>query len=143
MLRSLMAIVGGTIVAFIVVMVLEMVEMKIYPPPPGLDMSDPAAVRAVMATIPLGALVLVLVAEVTGAFAGGYLAAFIARRTPAVHALIVGGLVMLAAVGNMLSIPHPVWFWVIALILFLPASYVGGLLGRHRDVKPVSVDSPA
>jgi hypothetical protein len=60
-----------------------------------------------------------------------------------VHALIVGGLVMLAAVGNMLSIPHPVWFWVIALILFLPASYVGGLLGRHRDVKPVSVDSPA
>jgi hypothetical protein len=138
-----MAIVGGTVVAFIVVMVLEMVEMKIYPPPPGLDMSDPAAVRAVMATIPLGALVLVLVAEVTGAFAGGYLAAFIARRTPAVHALIVGGLVMLAAVGNMLSIPHPVWFWVIALILFLPASYVGGLLGRHRDVKPVSVDSPA
>jgi hypothetical protein len=57
-----------------------------------------------------------------------------------VHALIVGGLVMLAAVGNMLSIPHPVWFWVIALTLFLPASYVGGLLARHRNLMAVSVD---
>jgi hypothetical protein len=132
MLRSIMAVVGGTFVAFIVVMVLEMVEMKIYPPPPGLDMK-----------IPAGALILVLVSEVTGAFVGGCLAAFIARRAPAMHALIIGGLVMLAAIGNMLSIPHPVWFWVIALILFLPASYVGGLLGRRRDVKPVAVEGPA
>jgi hypothetical protein len=124
-------------------MVLEMVEMKIYPPPTGLDMSDPAAVRAAMAKIPAGALILVLVSEVTGAFVGGCLAAFIARRAPAMHALIIGGLVMLAAIGNMLSIPHPVWFWVIALILFLPASYVGGLLGRRRDVKPVAVEGPA
>jgi hypothetical protein len=43
----------------------------------------------------------------------------------------------------MLAIPHPVWFWVLALILFLPASYIGGHLGQRGDVKPMTIDGPA
>jgi hypothetical protein len=45
--------------------------------------------------------------------------------------MTVGVLVILAAVANMLMIPHPVWFWVVALLLFLPAAYLGGLLARR------------
>ena len=110
MVRSILAVVAGVAVASLVIWLLELAATMVYPPPPGLDFSDASAVRAAMEKIPFGALVCVLAAQTIGTFSGAWLAASIARSSKGQCALAVGVLVMLAGIGNMLMIPHPVWF---------------------------------
>ena len=132
MVRSILAVVAGVVVASLVIWLLELAAMMVYPPPPGLDFSDASAVRAAMEKIPLGALICVLAAQTVGTFSGACVAASISCSSQGVHALAVGAFVMLAGIGNMLMIPHPVWFWVISLLLYLPSAYFGGLLASRR-----------
>ncbi len=130
MVRSILAVVAGVAVASLVIWLLELAATVVYPPPPGLDFSDASAVRAAMEKIPFVALVCVLAAQTIGTFSGAWLAASIARSSQGQCALVVGVLVMLAGIGNMLMIPHPVWFWVASLLLYLPSAYLGGLSAR-------------
>lgn len=36
---------------------------------------------------------------------------------------VVAGLI--AGIINMVMIPHPVWFWILGIIVFLPSAYAG------------------
>lgn len=127
-IRSIVAILLGSVLAGVLIAVLESAGHLVYPPPPGLDPGDIEALKAAMADIPTGALLLVLLAWGVGTFAGGWLAAGIARRAPTVHAMIVGALFLAAGVMNMLMIPHPRWFWFPGVAVFLPAAFAGARL---------------
>jgi hypothetical protein len=133
--RNILAGVSGAAAAFVIIWLLELAGTVIFPPPPGLDFTNPQAVRAAMANIPLGALVCVLIAQLAGTFSGAWVAARIARRAQAALAMTVGVLAMVAGIGNMLMIPHPVWFWVASLLLCLPSAYLGGLLARRIGIR--------
>lgn len=124
-MRSIVAVLAGMIVFAFLVMAIEAVGMMIFPPPPGTDMADPEAARAAMANAPMGSLLVVLLAWIVGTFAGAWTAARIARRAPVGHGLVVGVLGLAAAIANMLMIPHPIWFWVLGVAVFLPAAWLG------------------
>lgn len=124
-MRSIVAVLAGMIVFAFLVMAIEAVGMMIFPPPPGTDMANPEAARAVMANAPVGSLLFVLLAWIVGTFAGAWTAARIARRAPVGHGLVVGVLGLAAAIANMLMIPHPVWFWVLGVAVFLPTAWLG------------------
>ena len=59
---------------------------------------------------------------------GGFLTAWIAPSAPGAHALVLGGLLTLAGIGNNLMIPPPAWFWIPMLVAFLPAAHAGARL---------------
>lgn len=124
-LRSIFAVLGGVVISTFLILAVEAVGMMIFPPPAGTDMSNPEAVKAVMANAPAGVLLFVLLGWLVGTLAGSWAAARIARRAPIVHGMIVGVLGLAAAVANMLRIPHPVWFWVLGVAVFLPAAWLG------------------
>lgn len=131
MMRSILAVLAGVVVAGIVIAGVEYLGHLIYPPPPGLDPSDVESMKAMMADIPLGSLLFVLLAWALGSLAGGGVAARIAARSYLLHALIVGGIMLIGGVINMAMIPHPLWFWIVGVILFLPSAYAGArLAGR-------------
>jgi hypothetical protein len=44
------------------------------------------------------------------------------------HALVLGGLLTLAGIVNHLIFPPPLWYWLVSLIVFLPATYMGAML---------------
>ncbi|HUD70774.1 MAG TPA: hypothetical protein VMQ62_02330 [Dongiaceae bacterium] len=130
-LRTILALVAGAVTAFLVIACLEQVGSALHPPPPGLDMHDRAAMRAFIATLPWTAFVLVLIAWGLGVCLGGYLAGRLAPRAPVLHASAITMLVALAAVANLLAIPHPAWFWASALIVIAAAGHASRwLLGR-------------
>jgi predicted MFS family arabinose efflux permease len=114
-----------------VIAAVELVSHQIYAPPPGVDFSNPEAIRAMMKDIPRGALAMVLVAWGLGAFVGGWVAAHFAASSPLRGSLIVGLVLLLFGVSMMVSIPHPLWFWVVGMILFLPAAHLGGKIAVH------------
>lgn len=130
--RSVLAVFVGIVVAVLAVFIVESVGHVVFPPPPGVDVSDPEALRELMERIPAGALAFVLLAWVLGSFLGGFTAAKIAVQHRLACALIVG-VVMLGAGGmTMMMIPHPLWMMVLGVLLPVPAAWVGARLAGAR-----------
>jgi hypothetical protein len=129
-LRSFLAVLLGAIAAGLLIFTVELLGTKLFPFPPGTDVNNPDALRAAMSHIPTGALLLVLFGWIVGTFVGAWVAARVAGRAPIAHGLVIGVLFLAAAVANMLAIPHPVWFWVLGVAVFLPAAYLGARVGK-------------
>jgi hypothetical protein len=126
--RSVLAVIAGFVAASVVMMVVESLNGRVFYPEMGKAaeaMTDREAIRALMASAPAGAFLVVLLGWALGSFAGGYLAARIARRSPVFHALLLGGLLTLAGIANNLMLPPPAWFWIASMLVLLPSAYAG------------------
>lgn len=138
MLRTVLAVVLGLVMGGMVVFAIEVVGHLIHPPPADLDTGDREAMKRYVEQLPPAAFLFVLLAYAAGSFAGGWVAARVARRAPLVHAVIVGALLLAAGIMNVVMIPHPLWFTFASLAVFLPAALAGAWLAR-RPVLPQSV----
>ena len=134
-LRSILAVLAGIVVGFIVVAALEFLDTTLFPLPAGLDLHDTAAIKQAMARAPLAALILVIVGWGISALLGSWVAARIARAPKVLHGMIVGIFLLGAAITDMLEFRHPVWFWICGLLIFLPASYIGSGLALGKGEK--------
>jgi uncharacterized protein YacL len=130
-LRSVLAVLAGALVAFVLIAVIELLSGKLYPL--HAKSGNPEDLAAAMARAPMGALLLMLLGWAVGTLAGAWTAARVAARSHLAHGLVVGVLFLCFAVANMLSIPHPFWFWIAAVALFLPCAYLGATLAARRE----------
>lgn len=134
MIRSILSVIVGVLAGTVTIFLLEMAGHRLYPPPPGLDPTNVEAFEALIASAPVGMLLSVLVAWAGGAFVGGFVAALLSERRRVLHGLAVGGIQTLLAVAQLSMIPHPLWFTVLGLSIFLPIAGLAGLLvGREPD----------
>ena len=105
--RSILAVLAGVIVGFLALGLVDYVGHLFYPLPAGLE-RDLEGLKTYMASAPVGALLMVLLAWTWGTLSGGWVAARIAGRSHALHAGIVGALVILVfVIANMVMLPHP------------------------------------
>jgi len=116
MIRDILAALAGIAIAVLIVFTATELNHTVYPPPPELDFSDPDALRPYIATLPIGAFLLLMGGWVVGTFVGSVIAGRIGTAKPWVYPAIVGGLVFTATVANLILIPHPLWFSTTALI---------------------------
>lgn len=130
--RTVLGVVAGLVAMFVVILVVEFLGAQLFPPPAGVDMRDPDALAAAMTQMPMGALAIVVVAWVLGAFAGGWVAARIAVRHSRVAAAVVALAVVAGVVMMMVTIPHPMWMGALGLLLPVPAALAGARLARPR-----------
>ncbi len=132
MLRITLGVVAGLIVGMVVTGVVESVGHALFPPPPGVNLTDPAALASVMGKIPLGAKIGVLVAWFLGVLTGASTALLIAgRRQPG--GWIVGALLFAFAAWTMATIPHPAWMIAGAVMAELAAVFAADrAFGRPR-----------
>jgi len=130
-MRTIAATLAGLLVAVALVFVIELLSHKIWPPPAAITgTSDKEALRAAVDSMPAGALMSVAIAWIAGALGGGFVAARISRK--ALPACIVGGFIVLSGIANLLMIPHPFWFWIVAIVLVPMAALVSARLGAPR-----------
>ncbi len=129
MWKTLAAIVAGVVGAFAIVFVAEGIGHAIFPPPPGLDLSKPADLQALIEKLPTGAIVAVLIAWGLGAFFGSCVAVIFSRRDWT--AWVVGGVMLAAAAWTMVEIPHPLWFMIATVpTTLVPAWFAGRWFSR-------------
>jgi hypothetical protein len=128
-LRSVMAIVAGCLVAGLATAALESLGHVLFPPPPGVDLSDHTAMAKIMDQLPPAALISVLTAWGIGTGAGAAVAARLSARGATSHGLIVGLIWLALGVATMVAIPHPVWFQIVAVILTPICAWFGAKLG--------------
>ncbi len=130
-IRSILAVIAGFVAATVIMMIVETANGRVFYPDLGKraqGVTDREEVRAIMASAPIGALVVVLVGWSLGSLVGGFLATLIGRTASGEHALALGVLLTLAGVANNLMLPPPMWFWIATFIVFIPATYVGASL---------------
>ena len=141
MLRNVLAFVIGVVTAFVTVWLVNKVGHMVYPPPAGLDFSNPDAIRPYLATLPIGAFLFILASSVVAAFDGTLVACFIGTAQPRVFGVVVGGFVFAASVANFIVIPHPLWLALAtlagvilsALLAMRLATAIDGTKNRGSD----------
>ena len=128
--RTLLAALAGLATAFITIWLVEFAGHALYPPPPGIDPANTADMARLIGTLPMGALLMIVVAWVVGAFDGGFVAALLAGSArPRLAALAPGVMVTAGVIGMIVAMPaHPAWMAVAGLLLPVPAALAGGAL---------------
>lgn len=130
MKKIVLATLVGLVVAVVLVGALEWVSHQIYPPPADLDLSDREALTEHIRQSPTGALLLLVLAHIVAAIGGGFVAGKLSDTPKPTPGYIIGGLLLVAGVANLIMIPgHPIWFWVLEILLYVPAALVGYRFG--------------
>ena len=142
MVRRIAGVVVGVAVAFVLVAAAEWLIHYIAPPPPG-DWSDPEFRRQVVERAPFGALLSVVIGHGLAAFVGGCLAAGVARDGPW-PAWVVAALMGAALIAGVVTVPHPIWFPILAIALIAGAGWLSGrLYGETADDEPAEQEQTA
>ncbi|MEM8816154.1 MAG: hypothetical protein AAFX56_17765 [Pseudomonadota bacterium] len=136
MLTKVVAVLAGIVAAFAAIAIIQSIGHAVIPPPADLDVSDIEAFREWMATLPVAAFLFVLAAYYGGAFLGSFVAGWIAGLRSLIYPAIVGGLVLAGTIANLMTIPHPLWFSLLALIGIPVCAYFGGRLSPVRTAAP-------
>lgn len=131
--RRIFPVVAGFIVASIVMMAFEYTNSFFFPIPDNLDWADPEAVRALTASLPWTAYILVLLGWISGSFVGGFVSSYLSADTRYRTGLTLGVILTLAGIANVLMIGHNILFSVISIPQFMVFTYLG-----HRSYTHVS-----
>lgn len=125
MIRSIMAVLAGiavlTATSFAIEAVANPVLLRMFP---AALPNESAISHNPPATVFLFTYTSLCVA------AGGYVTAWLARRSEKMHAVIMGGVQTVLTIGAMLSIPDqaPLRNWIVSIALTVPAAWCGGVL---------------
>src|SRR5262249_27701339 len=110
-------VLAGFVVASIIMLLFEWINHFIFPKPPGMDMMDPAAVRAFTVSLPWTAFILVFVGWALGSFEGGCTTAWLAGETKFRVTAVLAILLILGGLFDMITLGFPPVAAVIGLLI--------------------------
>ncbi len=128
MLRTVLAVLAGLLVAIVLMLAIEWLGMTLFPLPAGASLQTEEDLVLLMQSAPAAKLALVLLGWCIASLVGAWVAARLARRHRRVAALAVGALILCGVVLNVASLPHPMWMIIAGLALPLPLAWLGGRL---------------
>jgi len=126
--RTILGSIVGVVLAFLVGTLADDAGHSMYPVPTDIDWSDVNAVRRYTASLPAGALLLMLAGWVGATFAGAAIGSAIVRPRAILISIIVGGLMLAATIVNFLMTPYPWWFVMATITGIVAASWLAAKL---------------
>jgi len=132
MLRRILGAVLGLVAAFITISLSQLAMALVIKPPTFEMMSDPAAMRAFVESMPASAYVILALGYALGSLVGGFVAGKVSRGSGPgfLPAMAVGVFLTLMGVINFfVSMPgSPLWAIVLCLVTYLPFAALGNKL---------------
>lgn len=125
MKRNIISVVVGLVSAIVVFVIAETINSSLHPEPQTLNYNDSIAVKAFYNNQPLTLWLLVLVGWIIGSVLCGFLIKLISKNENKKLPIIAGIILTLSAIVNFFSLPHPIWFIIVGLIIFIPSTLVG------------------
>lgn len=123
-IRLALACLAGILIAMLLIAGIQAIGHQLIPPPAGLAEAHGEALAALMASLPVEAYLVVLIAYFIGAEVGATAAGLISAR-PVLAAAVVAAVLLGATAANLLMLPHPVWM-AVASVLAVTMGSVGG-----------------
>jgi len=134
MLRNIIAILAGILLGMLTIASIEYLGQDLFPNPVNLVLDEEMYTNDLAyEMIPLPSMLMVLLAYMLGSFIAGFFSAFIGQRKSL--ALISGFILLLGGLINVLLIPHPLWFIIFSLALFIPFAFFGGFVAEKFLIK--------
>lgn len=126
-MRKGIAVLAGLITGLLVISLVEHIGQLLFPAAIEFQ-SETNAQDSIdfLAAIPANRLFFILLAYFLGSFSAGAVSAIIVRQTQL--ALIPGMILLLLGILQVTFIPHPLWFIIFSLSIYLPAAYLGGIV---------------
>ena len=137
MARNFVAVIIGLTVAGAIVWTIEMANYNMHPLPPGLDVTDKEAMTEYIKTLPAMAYVMVVLAHIFGSIGGAWVASIVAASHERKISIGIGLFLLVMGAINLLMIPHPAWFMVIDLLVYIPGALLGYSFYNMRKTKNV------
>lgn len=131
MLRTILGVIAGMIVAWLLVMSAELLGTQAYPPPVGTNLADPQQLAAFIRNAPPTAMGIVVAGWSLAGFIGGWISAKISRH-PKTAALIIGLLLAIGTILQAIAVPHPYWMIALGVLLPIPLALLGARLARKN-----------
>ena len=131
--RKILALVVAMIVAFAVMMIVEMLNSTQLAPPSTDILADKAKLAEYMANGPVQAYVVVLIGYFLASFAGGFIVTKMSHQVTQTMTLpiVIGVILTLGMAANLYILPgQPLWFAVLGLLIFIPVSLLGHRFAR-------------
>lgn len=130
--RIILAVAVALLVAFAIIGVAYMLTAYVVPPPSSEVLKDPAATRHYMMSAPPMSYIMMVIGWIVAAFAAGFVVTKMSRReSPGITLPIVaGGVLTLAAIVVFVMLPHPTWYVIVGLLVFIPFSLFAHRLAR-------------
>lgn len=133
MKRNILSVVVGLATAIITFLIAETINGNLHPAPTTLDYKNTIAVRAFYENQPISLWSLVLAGWVIGSLLCGFLIKLISKSDNKKLPIIAGCILTLSAVANFFSLPHPTWFIVVGLLVFIPSTLLGHKLYKLKS----------
>lgn len=125
MWKNILAVLAGIVAGTVAIMIVEGFSHFLYPYPQGMDFADKEAMTAYISSLPVAAKWMVILAWAVGSFVAASVTTLIAKVRQQHLALLVGAILMIFGIFNMASFPHPLWFWVVGIAVFIPFAWLG------------------
>ena len=127
-LRAIAGIILGTIVAFVLIIAVELFSSVVYPIPAGLEQTMENICKHVE-NYPAWVLAAVIPMWAATVFLSTWIAGKIGNIVPA---MVVGLLLLAAVIFNMSMLPYPLWLELANLVMCPLAIVAGSWLSLHR-----------
>lgn len=128
--RRIAGLLAGLVVMALTVALAEGVGQALFPPPAGLDVTNPDDQARLMEVIPLGAKISVVVAWFLGALAGSAVAMIVGRTV--LLGWVIGIVMGALSLFTTQMFPHPLWMVIASVVLPLVAVLVAKKLVAGR-----------
>jgi uncharacterized membrane protein len=132
--RSIGAVVAGMLLAFVLVMAVELFSSVVHPLPADFDGSMEQMCEHV-ARYPNWILVVCGAAWAGTALAGTYIAGRLGNRG---SALFVGALLLVGVLFNISMLPYPIWFKV-GIVIAIALAVAAGIYLSNRREPPAAI----
>lgn len=132
MIRNILSVVVGLAIAIITFLIAETINALLHPPPTNLDFKDSIAVKIFYDNQPLSLWLLVMAGWIIGSLLCGLLIKIISKNENTKLPIIAGIILTLSAVANFFALPHPTWFIIVGLMVFIPSTILGHKLFKIK-----------
>lgn len=125
MKRNIISVVVGLVSAIVFFVIAETINSYLHPAPKTLNYNDSIAVKTYYENQPLSLWLFVLVGWIIGSVLCGFLIKLVSKNDNKKLPIIAGSILTLSAVANFFTLPHPTWFIIVGLIVFIPSTLLG------------------
>ena len=132
MVRTMMGLVAGTILAGLALYAGHHAYTQLHPLPPGLDRNDVDAYAEFAIAAPGRVIACILAAWALAGLLGGWIAALVAGPHRRGAGLAVGALLTAGTIVYATWMPNQAWVPILAMLLPIPFALSGSLLATPR-----------
>lgn len=127
------AVFAGLITAVLSVVLFDFLAKIIFGMPEVAADANRDMLKEYMHNIPTGVFALMLMGWFIGSVLGPFVTAKLADQDVYKRSMTVGVVLLVATIINLITIPHPIWVWIIGIICIMPGAVLGfRLSGKSR-----------